>query len=122
MLALERDEFFAVAAKYPAISKNVILELATRLRDEVERKKRERTSDALQRLCATLLDLADRQDSDGKPVITLRQHELAERIGTARETVSRCLKTLKDMGAVRMQGRDIVLVKAGVLRRYAETE
>jgi CRP-like cAMP-binding protein len=117
MLYLDREAFFGVSEKVPAITRNVIFELANRLREEIDRRKREKSADAQQRLCAVLLELAN-----GEPArVSLRQSELGERVGATRETVSRCLRVLKSAGAVKMAGRDILILNAGKLQQMAES-
>ena len=70
-----------------------------------------------QRLAGTLL-----QAAEGEPRIGLTHEELALRLGTVREVVSRNLARFQAEGMVRIVKRQIEIVDAGALRAEADTE
>jgi len=87
------------------------------LTDQIQEVSFERVSVRLARL---LVVLADREglEADGRLVIRRRysHQELARRLGTSRETVTRMLRRFKEMDLVSMEGRRLaVTTRRGLL-------
>ena len=80
------------------------------------------------RLARLLVELADREGSPRGNQVVLRHRyshqELARRLGTSRETVTRMLKRFRGMGLVALEGRVLVVLDRqgleGVVDRLAD--
>jgi CRP-like cAMP-binding protein len=83
-------------AANPLIAANIIRVLAARLRHLTTLVEDLSFRTILYRLAKLLLEEAARADGN----VTLPQHELAARVGTAREVISRALRELEQHGAI----------------------
>ncbi|PBQ30614.1 Crp/Fnr family transcriptional regulator [Sphingobacteriaceae bacterium] len=76
-----------------------------------------------ERLALSLLILRDkykREDQDGKPVeLTLSRDDLANMVGTARETLTRLLRDFKVENLIEINGRKIILKNALEISKIA---
>ncbi|MFQ5415889.1 MAG: Crp/Fnr family transcriptional regulator [Myxococcota bacterium] len=114
ILALSRNDFLNVLRRSPDLALAVIQELTTRLRQQDEQasslsfqRVKERTQGLLVRLAR------DETGTPGRlatPVLTHQQ--IADMIGTSRETVTRAVKGLKEEGWLAQEGKRY-LVPAG---------
>lgn len=117
LLALSRGAFLSLLRENPELPLEIIRELSHRLREtssEVRallfERVEERTRGVLRRLATTEPDASGRRST---PPITHQQ--LAERVGTSRETVTRVLKELRESGWLEQEGkRYLILGTAGV--------
>jgi CRP/FNR family transcriptional regulator len=73
------------------------------------------------RLARLLLELRNQAGSD-EFAMTLTHQELASRLGTVREVVSRNLARFRAEGLLQMQGQRLKVLDAGGLEREAEAE
>ncbi len=114
ILALARNDFLNVLKRSPDLALAVIQELTRRLRQIDEQASSLSFQRVKERTQGLLLRLArEETDVDGclaTPAITHQQ--IADMIGTSRETVTRALKTLKDQGWLAKQGKHY-LVRVG---------
>ena len=74
-----------------------------------------------QRLARLLLDLATQAGADEFD-LTLTHQELASRLGTVREVVSRNLARFRAAGLVQIQGRQLRILDRESLEREAEAQ
>jgi CRP-like cAMP-binding protein len=78
-----------------------------------------------QRLALWLLDEAERAGVEQTGRIALRlsisNHEIAMRIGSVRDVVSRALARLQQLGLIMVKARAITILNARALRAYAES-
>ena len=65
---------------------------------------------AAEKMAAFLLDLLERQDSDGLLNLPMQRNDIADYLGLTFETVSRVLRVLKDSGIVRLPRIDQIEV------------
>jgi CRP/FNR family nitrogen fixation transcriptional regulator len=65
---------------------------------------------AAEKMAAFLLDLLDRQDSEGLLNLPMQRNDIADYLGLTFETVSRVLRVLKDSGIVRLPRIDQIEV------------
>ena len=107
ILALSRNDFLAVLRRSPDLSMAVIQELTRRLREVDEQasslsfqRVKERTQGLLVRLAR---EEAGRDGVRVTPVLTHQQ--IADMIGTSRETVTRALKGLREQGWLSQEGK-----------------
>lgn len=107
VLTIPRQEFFRLLEKNPALSRAVIASLSRRLRSMVALVEEISLKAVRQRLAAFLLD----QASGGATFdLGLTHQDLASKLGTVREIVSRTLARMAHDGALRMEGRRITIL------------
>ena len=114
ILALSRADFLSELRRSPDLAMAVIQELTRRVRQMDEQasslsfqRVRERTQGLLQRLA--------REDSaqDGRRITpSLTHQQIADMIGTSRETVTRVVKELKQDGWLDQEGKHCLLKSA----------
>jgi len=107
ILALGRNDFLRLLARSPDLALSVIQELTRRLRQVDEQasslsfqRVKERTMGLLVRLAQ---DDPGREGRSRTPVLTHQQ--IADMIGTSRETVTRAIKGLKQDGWLEQDGK-----------------
>lgn len=107
VLMLDRPEFLKCLKDSPKMALHIITKLTARLRESDAQLVSNQTLDVMGRLAAFLLEAAQTQGmpepgrGGGVRLTTrLTQQEIASRIGTTRETVSRALTRLKTSGAL----------------------
>ena len=112
ILALSRSDFLAVLRRSPDLAMAVITELTRRLRQIDEQasslsfqRVKERTQGLLVRLAKEPFE--GRDDVGITPALTHQQ--IADMIGTSRETVTRALKGLRGEGWLTQQGKRYVV-------------
>ena len=111
ILALSRADFLAVLRRSPDLAMAVIQELTRRLRrvdDQASslsfQRVEERTKGLLTRLAKE-----DPQNLGRRVTPALTHQQIADMIGTSRETVTRALKLLKEHGWLEQEGKKYVL-------------
>jgi CRP-like cAMP-binding protein len=118
---LPKERFLALLADSPKISLKMIAGLAGYVREFNRMVEDLGLKEVPARLASYLLREGERQ---GARVITLpsRKAELARRLGTAGETLSRAFKRLSELGCLRVEGKKIAILDAGRLHRVASGE
>lgn len=118
---IDGRKFLDVVARWPAAVMELALRLGVRVREGEEQIERLTATGARARLAHVLYSLAQDGSEAAPGGVRLRavpRHaELAEEIGTARETVTRMLARLERDGYIRRFGKQIVVPDA---RRLAE--
>ncbi len=114
LLALSRHDFLGMLRRSPDIAMELLRELSRRLRETDEQVRallfgrvERRTRRVLQRLAR------DPHPSQPDRVLTsaVTHQQLADLVGTSRETITRVLKALKDEGWLGQQGKRYVIGK-----------
>lgn len=99
--------------------------LAARLRRCAELVESLSLREVGQRVGKLLLDEALRRGVKSKKGtafdLTLTHNQLAARIGTVREVVTRALTRLQDQGMILLEGKKVVVTDEQMLRSYVET-
>jgi CRP/FNR family transcriptional regulator len=103
-------------ATNPSVAANIVRVLAARLRHLTTLVEDLSFRTILHRLAKLLLEEAAR--SDGNVIVP--QHELAARVGTAREVISRALRELEQHGAITRHRDHGVEVHGDVVRAMLE--
>jgi CRP/FNR family transcriptional regulator, cyclic AMP receptor protein len=118
--AIERDDFLALIDQSPRIGRLLVIALSERLRAANKLIAATTSQDIRSRLASVLLNL---MQSFGEPVangtrITLRltNQEMANMIGTTRETVNRTLNRFWDERLIDMRTSHVVVVEPDKLR------
>ena len=119
ILKLSEEQFWAVFDGYQSVSRGIMKDLVDMVRRLSDRVVEFSTASVRQRIHAELLRLAE-VDADGSQVIEPmpRHADIASRISTHREAVSRELSQLESDGVLE-RGRNRVVIKDPA--RLAET-
>ena len=114
MMLLRRDNFLQILHKYPQVAINLLKELAHRLRRSDAQIKSLSLQNALGRVGSTLLRIADDSGiiKHGRVEVSHLppQQDLANMAGTSRETISRVIKSLNQLGYVEKQGSKLIIL------------
>lgn len=121
---LDHDALFAWLDKYPRVAVDMLQVLANRMRANNEHIADLVFTDVPGRLAKTLLDLASRF---GEPVEAglqvphdLTQEEMAQLVGSSRETVNKALTDFANRGWIAREGRTIIIYQPGALIRRSQ--
>ncbi len=113
LLSVHRTDFQGVIGDNPSISSALIRVLSTRLRRANHQISTLALLDVYGRVARVLLDMArdeGRRLRDGSIAFRRATHqEIANRIGTTRETVTRMMKDLERQGLIHVDGKEFVL-------------
>jgi CRP/FNR family transcriptional regulator len=114
LVFLPRPDFEYLYRTHPDIAQAIIRGLGARLRHLVQVTETLAFRDVAARLAMWLADHAERSGKQGPRgvEITLRrtQEELSLELGTARESVSRAMKQLREKGLIEPLGRNRILI------------
>lgn len=99
------------------LEKALLVEVIRRLRTS-DHRQLEVGSDALGRLCARLVEIADRSGST-ELELPVNQSDLAAWTGQSREAVVKALATLRRLGWIQTDGRRIRLIEFDRIRERA---
>lgn len=117
LMALSRQDFLGLLRQNPEVCVQVLQELSRRLRDADEQIRSllfERVEGRTRQLLVRMArePVADRADRRATPAITHQQ--LADLVGTSRETVTRVIKELKESGWLEQTGKQYLIPVAEV--------
>lgn len=121
VLFIEKRAFFKLCRQYPEVPLKILAVVGRRLRHLVTTLESVTFGSIRQRLARQILDLALEAGRDAFPLAMTHQ-ELASRLGTVREVVSRNLSRFQVEGLIRVADRQIHLLNREGLQREAETE
>jgi len=107
VLTLPGESFHRLVSREPALARSVIAGLSQRLRHMVALVEEISLKAVRQRLAGLLLELAEDADSVHLP---WNNQEIAARIGTVREIVSRTFSRMVHEGVLRIDGREITIL------------
>ena len=118
---LEREVLLHWLDEHPKVAVDMLQVMAGRMRDNNERISDLVFMDVPARLAKTLINLASRF---GEPIEAgvkvphdLTQEELAQLVGSSRETVNKALMDFANRGWIARDGRSIVIYQPGMLIR-----
>lgn len=118
---ISKQDFRALCRQHPDLALKVLAMVGKRLRGLVSMLHQVTFGGVRQRLARTLLDFE--QQSGGSPFRLPETHqELALRLGTVREVITRNLRRFQLQGLIRVENREVRIDDAAGLRREAETE
>lgn len=118
-LFINRHDFYQACRQNPDLALKLLAVVGRRLRQLVYVVESITFGSVTKRLARLLLDLSKEQ---GEAPITLTHQELASRLGTVREVVSRNLARFRVQGLIRMEAREIVIVNPAGLKTEADAE
>ncbi len=115
LLALSRQDFLALLRENPGISMGIITELTRRIR-ETDEQVRGLLFERVEQRTRRILQRMARDPVEGHPehlsTPTVTHQQLADMVGTSRETVTRVIKELKDAGWLAQQGKRYLVPSA----------
>jgi CRP/FNR family transcriptional regulator len=118
-LFINKNDFQQVCRQFPDVALKVLAVVGSRLRHLVGLVEAMTFGSVTQRLARLLLDASQLAGSDTFELPVTHQ-ELASRLGTVREVVSRNLARFRGDGLIRVQGRHVEIADRGGLEREAE--
>jgi len=121
-LLLPRRELHAFCINNPEVALKMLAVFGRRLRHLVGLVEGVTFGSLRQRLAQLLLESATAADDDGWFSMPGTHEELAQRLGTVREVVSRNLGRFQTEGFIRVERRRVHIVNEEELRREAQTE
>ncbi len=119
---LHKDDFRRFCEQHPQVPLKVLAVVGRRLRVLVQLIETVTFGSVRQRLAAVLLQAAENHPASQPLDIPITHEELAARLGTVREVVSRNLSRFQAEGLVKVVKRQVVILDANALRAEAETE
>jgi len=124
ILELDRQGFLLCMTRAPRFSFEIVKGLAARIRQSSREFVWNQSGGAMRRIATRLLlemELPSATAASGEVRLdkTITHEKLAEAAGVTRETVTRTLANLKKVGAIRAEGRAIVIVNTARLKQCA---
>jgi CRP-like cAMP-binding protein len=123
---LDRHQVLRTAIEHPQLALAAVKLLASRLRRCAQLVETLSLREVGQRLARLLLDEArirGTQTDDGTTIkLRLTHNQLAARIGTVREVVTRSLIRLQELGLIAHEGKDILIPDTKAIAAYAEAD
>ena len=107
--------------KYPNVALKIMSGLSAWLREFNEQLEALSLKEVPARLATYLLRQAQKEECDHF-VLPTSKTQLATELGTISETLSRCLRRLKDAGLIREEGKTLRLLDQERLQAVAEGE
>ncbi|GAB4296892.1 MAG: Crp/Fnr family transcriptional regulator [Desulfuromonadia bacterium] len=118
-----RDQLLALIHQNPRFALNLIVALSMLLRKFARQIEELSFAEVPARLASYLLDLAERKSTtyQGRTYLDLdvKKGELAARLGTVGETLSRTFRKLKEEGIIDLDGSRVIIEDRERLRRLA---
>jgi len=118
LCAFKRDDVLGLLSRFPRLALNLLEVVGRRLVSLEQILEDLAFRDTKARLASLLLRLSRARNGN---TINLTHAELAERIGTHRETVTLTLKKLEDEGLIRCGRKKITILDEDGLRQLAES-
>ena len=113
LLSLQQADFMRALEQDPGMSASLIQVLASRLRKANHQISTLALLDVYGRVARVIQELAEEEGKrlkDGRVVVRRPTHmDIAHRIGSSRETVTRMMRDLEANGHIETQGREIFL-------------
>lgn len=119
LLRVPREELLRLVDEHPALARALLREFTGRLRHLVNLVDTLALHTVQGRLAGLLLDQAEAAER-GEPAPPLTQAEMAARLGTVREMVSRTLKSFETLGLIRLERGTIVILSREGLEAQRE--
>lgn len=120
---VKRDEFEEFVRRHPEVALKLLRMLGQRLRQAMALVRDLSFKQVPHRLAGLLLKLArdNGREVDGGTLIdmALSRQDIAEIVGTSRETVTREIKKMEGAGMLRLEGRKIIVTDTEKLTGWA---
>ena len=119
LYGIRRNDLEVILRNYPQVALNVIKVMANRLRHLVSLVEDLSFRHVIGRVAKILLDNAG---NGTVPSPRLTQRDMAAMAGTAREVVSRSLKTLEEDGFIKVDRNRIIITNRDALKKVVEPD
>lgn len=113
---IPKDDFMALIHKNKEVAFNFIRLLANQVEEQEKHLLRMAYDSVRKRTSEALLQLLRSKNAPSNS-LTVTRDDLANLVGTATETVIRCLGEFKEDGFIEVNGREIVIINAKGLER-----
>ena len=120
-LFINKDDFQQVCRQYPEVALKVLAVVGRRLRNLVGLVEAMTFGSVTRRLARLLLDASKAAGADTFDLPVTHQ-ELASRLGTVREVVSRNLGRFRAQGLIKIQDRQVEIANRAGLQQEAESQ
>jgi len=121
MQLIRRADFYNLLEQYPRIAMKLLEELASRIRKADNRIESLALLDVSGRVAGILLQLAEESGIKLRNQVIIKarptHQDLANMVGTTRETVTRVLKQLELKNYIHMSGKDVTILDVELLRK-----
>jgi CRP/FNR family transcriptional regulator len=118
LYTIEKKDIMKILQDNPRLMMNVIRSLAGRIRRDSNLLEDLTSSQVLARLAKLFLGRYGGEESTSG--LKLTQKDMASLVGSSREMVNRSLRTIEEMGGIRLSRRTVVILDKEVLHRIAE--
>ncbi len=122
-LFFPREAFMGLLERNPRFSLNLIISLSLLLRRFARQIEELSFAEVPARLATYLIELAGRKSTtfQGKTYLELdmKKGELASRLGTVSETLSRTFRKLKEEGVIEVEGSRVIIMDMARLKQMA---
>lgn len=123
---LSKQQILKTAYEYPQLALAAVSIMAARLRRCAQLVETLSLREVGQRLARLLLEEAQSRGTETEQGTTIQlrltHNQLAARIGTVREVVTRMLIRLQDQGLIVYKGKDILIPNLNLVAVYAQVE
>jgi CRP/FNR family cyclic AMP-dependent transcriptional regulator len=123
LLFVEKHDMHRFCVKYPALALKALRLMAARVRRHAQLVEALSFQDVEHRLASFLISEVKRANSPAQgrvPLhLVLSNQEIASRIGSVRDVVSRTLARMKHDGLIAMNGRTLIILDLQALEAYA---
>ena len=111
-----RAAFVDLITQNPSLAMNMLAVLSMRLRQFTQQIESLALKEVPARLAGYLLYLAEEQQNEEVVSLNISKGSLASFLGTIPETLSRIFARMSDQGLIAVEGRNIKIIKAEVLK------
>jgi CRP-like cAMP-binding protein len=124
VLYLPREGFLELMSRNPGFSLNLVVSLSLMLRRFARQIEELSFADVTSRLASFLVRRAEEKSASYGGItyvdLGIKKGEIASRLGTASETISRTFKKLKEEGIIEVQGNRVVIHQMEKLQKLCE--
>ena len=117
---IRRSDFYQLLQEYPTIALKLLEGLALRLRKADERIESLALLDVTGRVAGILLQFAEERGLVTGKIVVIKSRpthqELANMVGTTRESVTRALKQLEQKKYIQMSGKDVTILDVDLFK------
>lgn len=123
-LYLPKAGFMELMSRNPSFTLNLVVSLSMMLRQFARQIEELSFADVTSRLASFLIRRVDEKSTSYAGItyidLGVKKGELASRLGTASETISRTLRKMKDEGIIEVQGSKVIIHQMDKLQNLCE--
>lgn len=118
VFVLSRSEFRKYFNKNPEIGWGMLKVMARKLRNSQKRIENLGLRTTKGRIASLLIDMMEDYEEENKVILNFNQSDLANYLGTSRETVSRTLSQFRKQGLIKTKGKKLSIIDLEGLKQY----